>query len=206
MAGVPAINGLYVSFFNVILYTLLGTSRHLSTGTYAIVSLIIASAVKKYAGILYPLPGSSHLAEHTTAAAAAVGNLTDYEYLATTTTGLDHHGLHGHSDSHGSAAVAGDPAFYISNDPVDGAVLIAMTLSFFAGIIQIIFGLVHVGFVTKYLSDTIVNGFTCGAAFHVIVSQIGTLLGLKLQGIHIPFVIIGVSLAFFFTFKTWLLV
>lgn len=32
MAGVPAINGLYVSFFTVILYVLLGTSRHLSTG------------------------------------------------------------------------------------------------------------------------------------------------------------------------------
>jgi MFS superfamily sulfate permease-like transporter len=46
--------------------------------------------------------------------------------------------------------------------------------------------------VTKYLSDTIVNGFTCGAAFHVIVSQIATLLGIKLKGIHIPFVVIGV--------------
>jgi MFS superfamily sulfate permease-like transporter len=34
-------------------------------------------------------------------------------------------------------------------------------------------------------------GFTCGAAQHVIVSQIGTLLGIKLKGIHIPFVIIG---------------
>lgn len=32
MAGVPAINGLYVSFFTVILYVLFGTSRHLSTG------------------------------------------------------------------------------------------------------------------------------------------------------------------------------
>jgi MFS superfamily sulfate permease-like transporter len=35
MAGVPAINGLYVSFFTVILYVLFGTSRHLSTGNYS---------------------------------------------------------------------------------------------------------------------------------------------------------------------------
>jgi solute carrier family 26 protein len=192
MAGVPAINGLYVSFFNVILYTLLGTSRHLSAGTYAIVSLIVASSVKKYAGVLYPLPGSTnHMIDHMT-----TSNYTDY--IHTTTMGIDHssHDMHGHSDEHGSVAVAGDPAFYISNDPVEGVVLIAMVLSFLSGIIQVIFGIFHVGFVTKYLSDAIVNGFTCGAAAHVIVSQIGTLLGLNLKGIHIPFVIIGVFLKF----------
>jgi hypothetical protein len=32
MAGVPAINGLYVAFFNVLLYVIMGTSRHISTG------------------------------------------------------------------------------------------------------------------------------------------------------------------------------
>ena len=32
MAGVPAINGLYVSFFTIVLYVLLGTSRHISPG------------------------------------------------------------------------------------------------------------------------------------------------------------------------------
>jgi hypothetical protein len=32
MAGVPAINGLYVAFFNVLLYVFMGTSRHISTG------------------------------------------------------------------------------------------------------------------------------------------------------------------------------
>jgi MFS superfamily sulfate permease-like transporter len=166
----------------------LGTSKHLSTGTYAILSLIIASSVRKYSGILYPLPGTisghdAHFTDHTTA------NYSDYDYY-TTTVGIDH--VHGHSDGHGAAAVAGDPAFYITHDPVQGAVMLAMTLSFLAGIIQLGLGMLHVGFVTKYLSDTIVNGFTCGAAFHVIVSQIATLLGIKLNGIHIPFVLIGV--------------
>jgi hypothetical protein len=32
MAGVPAINGLYLTFFTVILYVFFGTSRHISTG------------------------------------------------------------------------------------------------------------------------------------------------------------------------------
>ena len=32
MAGLPAINGLYVSFFAIVMYLLLGTSKHLSHG------------------------------------------------------------------------------------------------------------------------------------------------------------------------------
>ena len=32
MAGVPAINGLYLAFFAVLLYVFFGTSRHISTG------------------------------------------------------------------------------------------------------------------------------------------------------------------------------
>ena len=76
MAGLPAINGLYVSFFAIVMYLLLGTSKHLShgkttfasirfyftenssrfskSGTYAIVSLMIFSAIEKYDGILFP--------------------------------------------------------------------------------------------------------------------------------------------------------
>lgn len=188
MAGVPAINGLYVSFFNVILYVLLGTSRHLSTGTYAIVSLIVASSVKKYSGVLYPpLDGSYH--------GGGGHNLTTDVYYDMT-TGAAEESEHIHhmfrSDSHGSGSVvAGDPSMYISDDPVQGAVMLTMTLSLLSGLIHVGLGVLHVGFVTKYLSDSIVNGFTCGAAFHVIVSQIGTLLGLKLKGVHIPFVVIG---------------
>ena len=34
MAGLPPVVGLYVSFWAVIVYAFLGTSRHLSTGTY----------------------------------------------------------------------------------------------------------------------------------------------------------------------------
>jgi MFS superfamily sulfate permease-like transporter len=73
----------------------------------------------------------------------------------------------------------------------------------------------HIGFVTKYLSDVIVSGFTIGAgkknkitisnslsflidtfnftiAYHIVVSQINVLLGIKLGATNLPFAIIAV--------------
>ena len=158
MAGVPAINGLYVSFFNVLLYVLLGSSRHLSTGTYAIVSLIIISAIKRQSGVLFPKTDEPALTPKN------------------------------------SNSTTEPTTNYISNDPVEGAILLSMVLCFFVGITHVVLGMLHVGFVTKYLSDSIVNGLTCGSAYHVVTSQIGTLLGVTLKGTHLPVVLIGVSL------------
>ena len=53
-AGLPAVNGLYVTFFQCVLYFLLGTSKHISPGTFAITSLMTFNAVDSYEGILYP--------------------------------------------------------------------------------------------------------------------------------------------------------
>jgi MFS superfamily sulfate permease-like transporter len=54
MAGLPPVTGLYVSFFTVVVYILLGTSRHLSIGTYAIVSLMVKAFIDKAEGQLFP--------------------------------------------------------------------------------------------------------------------------------------------------------
>ena len=83
---------------------------------------------------------------------------------------------------------------FISNDAMKGRVMVAMSLSFLAGIMQIALGILHLGFVTKYLSDAIVNGFTCGSAYHVVISQINTLLGITLGTNNLVFVLIGVRL------------
>lgn len=141
------------------------------SGTYAIVSLMVISSINRYSGILYPSQTDS----------AMLGNSS--------------HGASGHASSSHGASPAGNPANYISNDPVQAKLLIAMTLSIVSGVIQVIFSVLHIGFVTKYLSDSIVNGFTTGAAFHVVVSQISTLLGIKLGDNHIMFVIVGVSIS-----------
>jgi len=54
-AGLPAANGLYVTFFHCLIYFFLGTSKHISPGTYAIISLMILQSTNKYEGILFPM-------------------------------------------------------------------------------------------------------------------------------------------------------
>ena len=143
---------------------------------------MVISSINRYNGILYP------------------SESTNMNSLNTTTSAhhTSHHSLHVRS---AACNVDSGHVAYISNNPVEAKVMIAMTLAILSGIIQIIFSILHIGFVTKYLSDSIVNGFTCGAAFHVVVSQISTLLGIKLGDTHIPFVIVGVCFSIYIHFN-----
>nr|XP_053646186.1 solute carrier family 26 member 6-like [Cherax quadricarinatus] len=47
LGGLPPITGIYMAFFPVLLYSLLGTSRHISLGTFAIVSLMLGNVIEK---------------------------------------------------------------------------------------------------------------------------------------------------------------
>ncbi|KAM9206168.1 pendrin [Mergus octosetaceus] len=58
-------------------------------------------------------------------------------------------------------------------------VLIASTLTFLVGILQVIFGVLQIGFVVRYLADPLVGGFTTAAAFQVFVSQLKIVLNVS---------------------------
>lgn len=70
-------------------------------------------------------------------------------------------------------------------------------------------GILQVGFVVMYLSDTLVSGFTTAAAIHILVSQLKFVLGLQVPGISGPLAIIYVithaqnSSCLFPTYKNW---
>ncbi|XP_052802493.1 prestin-like [Mya arenaria] len=55
----------------------------------------------------------------------------------------------------------------------------AMGISFFTGLILIVMGLLKLGFITAYLSDSFFSAFTSGAGVHIATSQIPAILGLK---------------------------
>uniref|UniRef100_A0A669D3H7 Solute carrier family 26 member 3, tandem duplicate 2 n=1 Tax=Oreochromis niloticus TaxID=8128 RepID=A0A669D3H7_ORENI len=65
-------------------------------------------------------------------------------------------------------------------------VLVASSVTFLAGIMQLAMGVLQVGFVVMYLSDTLVSGFTTAAAIHILVSQLKFVLGLEVPGISGP--------------------
>lgn len=81
---------------------------------------------------------------------------------------------------------------FISDDPTEAKIMISMAITLMSGIIQVIFAILHIGFVTKYLSDVIVMGFTTGAAFHIVLSQVNPLLGITTGKLTTPFKLIEV--------------
>ncbi|XP_026187049.1 sulfate transporter [Mastacembelus armatus] len=73
------------------------------------------------------------------------------------------------------------------------AITVGATVTFTAGVYQVLMGLFHVGFVSVYLSDSLLSGFATGASLTILTSQLKYLLGLKIPKPH----------GWFTLFKTW---
>jgi sulfate permease, SulP family len=115
LAGLPPQVGLYASLLPLAVYALLGSSRFLSVGPSALLSLLIVTQVAALAE-----PGSPR-------------------YLA-----------------------------------------FAMATALVAGVMQIAMGAARLGVLTNLLSQPVLSGFTSAAAFHIALSQVHHLLGVRL--------------------------
>ncbi|XP_046895598.1 solute carrier family 26 member 10 isoform X1 [Hypomesus transpacificus] len=135
LTSVAPIYGLYTSFFPVVIYMLLGTGRHVSTGTFAVVSLMTGSVVEQL--VPTPLELNSSSPEAAAFEAQRIG--------------------------------------------------VASAVALLSGILMLcMFGL-RLGFLSTYLSEPIVKAFTSAAAFHVTISQLQSMLGLRLPRHTGPF-------------------
>lgn len=56
----------------------------------------------------------------------------------------------------------------------------AMGIAFFTGMILILMGMLKLGFITAYLSDSFFSAFTSGAGVHIATSQLPAILGVKI--------------------------
>uniref|UniRef100_A0A914HX37 SLC26A/SulP transporter domain-containing protein n=2 Tax=Globodera rostochiensis TaxID=31243 RepID=A0A914HX37_GLORO len=59
--------------------------------------------------------------------------------------------------------------------------MLTSTLTFGVGCFQLFLALFRLSFLTNYFSDSLISGFTTGAAVHVLTSQLDKLIGVKIK-------------------------
>lgn len=58
---------------------------------------------------------------------------------------------------------------------------VSMSLAFLTGIFQVIFSILQVGSVSRYLSSALLSGFTTAAAVQVVTTQMPHILGIYIK-------------------------
>ncbi|XP_061163701.1 prestin-like isoform X1 [Saccostrea echinata] len=157
LADMPPVVGLYMAFFPVLIYFFFGTSRHISMGTVAVVSLMTGSVVSS----ISPLNSNS---------------VTPTSFTPNDTYLNDTEGNH----SLTLAPVIPTIGSSSEDDFIMQKLALASSMCFLVGVVQVIFGVCRLGLVTTYMSDPLVSGFTTGAAVHVFTSQVKYVFGLKI--------------------------
>ncbi|GAU92773.1 hypothetical protein RvY_04813 [Ramazzottius varieornatus] len=142
LAGADAIHGLYASFYPLLIYSLLCTSRHVSVGVASVVSLMGGSIVQSLGTEFYTMGPS-------------VGNFG----LNSTLESANHTAPH--------------------DIPLHFRVQITMAVTLAVGVWQLLLGVFRAGYLAVFLSDYVIKGFTCAAAFHVCSYQLTLILGLR---------------------------
>lgn len=59
---------------------------------------------------------------------------------------------------------------------------------------KLLLGLINGGFVSKYMSDSLVEALTIGSSYLIVISQIDALLGIHITRLKLPFRLIDVCL------------
>ncbi|XP_013411874.1 prestin [Lingula anatina] len=172
LAGLPSIHGLYVSFFPPLVYFFFGTSKHISIGTMAVVSLMVGAVVDRQA-VSWTAPAASPDVFND----SSVANATSVPTIIC------------------------DADTNSNQDCVDFKIGVATALTMLVGFWQLLKGTFRLGFITNYLSDPLISGFTTGAACHVFSSQIKHVFGLRIKASKItnPFKLVKFYIQFFLT-------
>ncbi|XP_069828532.1 sulfate transporter isoform X2 [Dendropsophus ebraccatus] len=151
LAGQEPIYGLYTSFFACIIYFFMGTSKHIHVGIFGVLCLMVGEIVDRE----LQAAGYDKLDDqggHLSSAAGIMSNLT--------------------LDANQTSRMTCGRSCY--------AITVGATVTFMAGVYQVLMGVLQVGFVSVYLSDALLSGFATGASFTILTSQVKYLLGLNI--------------------------
>ncbi|EFO23948.1 sulfate permease [Loa loa] len=59
-------------------------------------------------------------------------------------------------------------------------IMLTSTLAMTVGLFQLVMAMMGLAFLTSYMSDALISGFTTGSAFHVFTAQLNKIIGVKL--------------------------
>ncbi|XP_071486645.1 prestin-like [Diadema antillarum] len=168
LADLSPIYGLYTSFFPALVYAIFGTSRQLNIGTFAVVSIMAGTAIDKVMDERMKELSQSSVGPTV----PPIGGPTEA------------------SVTYGSSSPPGSGGGLVSFTPAEEMLeraKIGALLAMMVGMIQLTMGIFRLGFVTCYLAEPLVRGFTSGAAFHVFTSQFNKLFGVPVPRYSGPF-------------------
>ncbi|XP_060791043.1 sulfate anion transporter 1 [Neoarius graeffei] len=156
LAGLEPIYGLYTSFFGNLIYFFLGTSRHVSVGIFSLMSLMVGQVVYREVYL-----AGFDLSENSKQNSLPAGwNSAD--------------------ENQDTAVNLTLGAFSMECGKECYAISIATTLTFLAGVYQVLMAVFRFGFVSVYLSAPLLDGFATGASCTILTVQVKYLLGLKI--------------------------
>lgn len=203
LSGVEPIYGLYVSFVPVLIMALMSKSRHVSYGTFAMISILLANAIESVklifkqrldlqAALVKPITvdngtGLSSLVvtdnhQPVDPSQQLLKNLILSQPSTFNTPSSDGNG-HSNLTTVESAIAFIWPILDPASFAMPTNIEILTTVCLLVGIIQVAMALFRLGIVSLMFSEQFVSAFTVASALHVITSQLGPVLDLDLPSI-----------------------
>lgn len=159
LAGLGPVNGLYVSFFPVLIYVLMGTSPHISIGTFAIASIMLNNIATKLGAVNEPRRFSTDVIFDITKNDSSISTTASSLFASVLIPGADQ-----------TASLLDDPPRTIE---------VLTTVCLLCGFIQLAMGFLRLGSLSLILSEHLVSAFSTAIAFHVATSQFGYIFGFE---------------------------
>lgn len=184
-AGLKPEHGLYTSLFPTILYLLFGTSPHISFGTNAILAIYTRYIIDREVGF-YTV--DTHQTNVTSATLTSSGVFQNYsiphlstESLSTMVTWQTTRLSIANGSKETTMNMRTTPAIsttVLDIDLMQVKVEVAMTASFFTGIFMLGLGIFRLGWLSKYMSNSFIGGFTTAIAVHTASLEVPKMLGI----------------------------
>ncbi|NXP68100.1 S26A1 protein, partial [Chloropsis cyanopogon] len=155
LAGLKPIYSLYTSFFANIIYFLMGTSRHVSVGIFSLISLMVGQVVDREL-LLAGFDLNDDALPASGDGSLQNDNLSNITAFNLTVAGIN--------------AECGK-----DNDYSSWFVFFFLLL-----FPQVLMGIFRLGFVSMYLSESVLDGFATGASLTILTAQVKYLIGIKI--------------------------